>query len=176
MLRTRRGASRPAYGPVDETASAPVDPGARLTFRLPALDGRLLAVSHPDEPRSRGSPVSRHDHDRDPKKREICVVLCTCPPAEAERLAGLLVEKGLAACVNVVPGLTSVYRWEGKVCRDPESLLVIKCPRRGVEVLTEALVEAHPYDVPEVIALKVKDGNRAYLDWVVASCSGGGGG
>lgn len=96
----------------------------------------------------------------------ICVVLCTCPPDEADRLAGLLVERRLAACVNVLPRVTSVYRWGGRIERDEESLLVVKCPAAAVERLTAELIAAHPYDVPEVVALPVHDGNAAYLRWV----------
>jgi periplasmic divalent cation tolerance protein len=111
-----------------------------------------------------------HDHDKDEKK--ICVLLSTCAAQDAERLASFLVESGHAACVNIVPQVTSVYRWEGKVHRDAECLLVVKCPRDRAEAVTAALVEAHPYDVPEVIVLKVKGGNAKYLDWVVANARG----
>jgi periplasmic divalent cation tolerance protein len=103
---------------------------------------------------------------------EVRVLLSTCPPADAERLAAFLVERGLAACVNIVPGVTSVYRWEGKVTRDAESLLVIKCPKHRVDEVTKALVEEHPYDVPEVIALKVKGGHAPYLSWVADDSKG----
>ena len=98
---------------------------------------------------------------------EVCVLLSTCPPAEAERLATLLVAGGHAACVNIAPRVTSVYRWEGKLQKDEESLLVIKCARARVEAATAALVAAHPYDVPEVIALDVAAGHPPYLDWVL---------
>ncbi len=97
---------------------------------------------------------------------KIAVIFSTCPPGEAERLAELLVETGRAACVNIVPSVRSVYRWQGKIETDEESLLVIKCPLRKVGALTATLVEAHPYDVPEVISLPVDEGNPAYLRWV----------
>ena len=113
--------------------------------------------------------MSHHGHD---DEKKICVILSTCPPNDAERLASFLVETGHAACVNVLPQVTSVYRWEGKVKHDSESLLVIKCPRERVDALTEALTKEHPYDVPEVIVLKVKGGNPAYLDWVIDSAKG----
>ena len=111
--------------------------------------------------------MSHHDDEK-----KVCVLLSTCPSQEAERLATFLVEKGHAACVNILPQVTSVYRWEGKIQRDGESLLVIKCPRERAEDVTRALVEEHPYDVPEVIVLKVKGGNPAYLDWVIESAKG----
>ena len=98
---------------------------------------------------------------------EISVVFCTCPPAEAERLATFLVENRHAACVNILPGVTSVYRWQGKIEKDGESLLVIKCPREGVTDLREALVAEHPYDVAEVVAMPVDEGNPPYIRWVL---------
>lgn len=111
-------------------------------------------------------------HDGDDPEKKICVLLSTCPRNDAERLASFLVENRHAACVNILPQVTSVYRWEGQVKHDSESLLVIKCPRDLAQAASEALVKEHPYDVPEVIVLKVKGGNPAYLDWVVASVKG----
>ena len=96
----------------------------------------------------------------------IAVVLSTCPTDAAERLARELVRRRLAACVNVVPRVTSFYWWEGKLQEDGESLLVIKCSREGIDRLTTDLVEAHPYDVPEVVAFEVVGGNPVYLEWV----------
>jgi periplasmic divalent cation tolerance protein len=103
------------------------------------------------------------------KAAKIRVLLSTCPQGVAEELARFLVEGRLAACVNIVPQVTSVYRWEGKVQKQAESLLVIKCPKETAKRAVEALVEKHPYDVPEVIVLTVKGGNSGYFDWVRAS-------
>jgi periplasmic divalent cation tolerance protein len=100
---------------------------------------------------------------------KVFVVLCTCPPQSAEGLASSVVEKGLAACVNILPRVESVYRWQGEVQKDAESLLVIKCAAPGFPALRDALVAAHPYEVPEVIALAVEDGSRSYLDWVLGA-------
>ncbi len=113
-----------------------------------------------------------HGHHDDDDEKKVCVLLSTCAPQDAERLASFLVEGGHAACVNIVPQVTSVYRWEGKVERAAESLLVIKCPRDRAEAVTGALVKEHPYEVPEVIVLKVKGGNSKYLDWVLQSAKG----
>jgi periplasmic divalent cation tolerance protein len=85
---------------------------------------------------------------------------------DAERLARALVERGLAACVNVVPGLVSFYRWEGELKRDEERLLLIKTRADLFEDLRSALAELHPYDVPELVALPVAAGHRPYLDWL----------
>ena len=96
----------------------------------------------------------------------VRVLLCTAPPDRAEALAGELVERRLAACVNVIAGVVSRYRWQGKLERDEESLLVIKCDESRVEELIAALPELHPYDVPELLSLPVEKGNPAYVDWV----------
>ena len=100
---------------------------------------------------------------------ELRVVLCTCPPDLATGLAGALVDQGLAACVNILPGIRSVYRWQGKVCDDGESLLLIKTRADRVSELTEKILELHPYDVPEVLVLDVVEGegNPDYLKWVL---------
>ena len=103
---------------------------------------------------------------------EHYLVLSTVASAEdGERLARTLVEQGVAACVNVVPGLTSFYRWEGKVQRDEERLLVIKTRADRFEDLRRVLVDLHPYEVPELIALPVATGHAPYLAWLDESLS-----
>lgn len=98
---------------------------------------------------------------------ERVVVLSTVARAEdAERIARALVERGLAACVNVVPGVVSIYRWKGAVEREEERLLLIKTRREAFAALREALVGLHPYEVPEVLALPIEDGHAPYLAWL----------
>jgi periplasmic divalent cation tolerance protein len=104
------------------------------------------------------------------REAEIAVVLVTAPDGEtAERIGRALVEERLAACVNVVPAVTSIYRWEGAVETDTETLMVIKTSKRGFESLRRRVLDLHPYDTPEVLALDVRDGSRDYLDWVLGS-------
>lgn len=104
---------------------------------------------------------------------DVSVVLVTAPDGDtAERLGRLLVEERLAACVNVVPAITSIYRWEEQVETDQETLLMIKTSTGGFEALRRRVVELHPYDTPEVLALGVRDGSREYLDWVLGSVGG----
>lgn len=94
------------------------------------------------------------------------VVLVTAPAVEAEALARGLVEARLAACVNVVPGVVSHYRWKGKLHRDREVLLVAKTRRSKLQALTKWVASHHPYDVPEVLALRAAGGSRRYLRFI----------
>ncbi len=97
------------------------------------------------------------------------VVLSTCGSSEeAERIARALVERRLAACVNIVPGVQSVYRWQGAVEQVAELLLVIKTRRERFAELRDALRALHSYEVPECIALSSEAGAPAYLDWIAA--------
>ena len=101
---------------------------------------------------------------------DTLVVLVTTPSAEeAARLARAVVEEKLAACGNVVPAVRSIYRWEGKICDEQEALLVLKAPARRFPELRDRIVALHPYDVPEVIALRIEDGSERYIDWIVQS-------
>jgi periplasmic divalent cation tolerance protein len=98
---------------------------------------------------------------------EPLVVLSTvASPEDAQRIARELVERGLAACVNIVPGVTSVYRWQGRIETDAEHLLVIKTTAEGFEALRAGILSLHPYEVPEVLALPVRGGHGAYLAWL----------
>ena len=95
------------------------------------------------------------------------VALSTVGSAEdADRLARALVERRLAACVNVVPGVVSHYRWQGELQRDEERLLVIKTRAERIEALREALRELHPYELPELVAFEISDGSPEYLKWL----------
>lgn len=95
------------------------------------------------------------------------VVLITAPKGRrADALAAELVRERLAACVNVVAGVRSHYRWKGRQARDAESLLVVKTSARRLPALERWLAERHPYDVPEMLALEVSAGSKAYLGWL----------
>jgi periplasmic divalent cation tolerance protein len=97
------------------------------------------------------------------------VVLSTAGSREeAERIAGALVEERLAACVNLVDGLTSIYRWQGTVEHATEVLLVIKTRRASAARLIARLGALHSYDVPEAIVLPIAAGSRPYLQWLLA--------
>lgn len=95
------------------------------------------------------------------------VVLTTLPAAaDAGAFAAAIVESRLAACVNLLPVMESVYRWEGRVERDAERQLVLKTSRDRIAALWERVRALHPYDVPEFIVLPIVDGNDAYLRWI----------
>lgn len=95
------------------------------------------------------------------------IVLCTCPdPETADRLAAAAVDRRQAACVNIVPGLTSVFRWEGRVEREAEVLLVIKTTAAGYPALERTLCELHPYELPEVVAVDIETGLSGFLRWM----------
>jgi periplasmic divalent cation tolerance protein len=97
----------------------------------------------------------------------ILVAHCSCPDAEtAARIARQLVEERLAACVQVIPGVVSTYRWQGTVRTDTEVLLLIKTTRERFDALKSRLPDLHPYDLPELIALGAVDGLDRYLHWI----------
>ena len=101
------------------------------------------------------------------------VVLSTCATeADAGRLARALVEKGLAACVNVVPGVGSFYRWNGKIESGAEFLLIIKTSRELFPALSAEMEKLHPYEVPELLALPVVAGSENYLNWLRSNLRG----
>lgn len=98
---------------------------------------------------------------------DAMVCLITAPEGEpAAKIARTLVEERLAACVNIVPGLRSIYSWQGEICDDGESLLVAKTTRELLQRLDSRLHEIHPYDTPELLAVPVEHGAERYLAWV----------
>ena len=99
------------------------------------------------------------------------IVFCTAPAEAAQRLASTLVEERLAACVNVLPAVESIYRWQGAVERADESLLVAKTSDASLERLMSRLAEIHPYSTPEIVAVDVAKASAAYLAWVDAETS-----
>lgn len=97
----------------------------------------------------------------------VLICFCTCPDrASAEHLAQTLVDERLAACVNIVPGLQSVYRWQGAIERSDELLLLIKSTQARLQALSARVAELHPHELPEVVAVEAAGGLSAYLDWV----------
>lgn len=97
---------------------------------------------------------------------ELIIFVTASGSEEASRIASLLVEERLAACVNIISSIESVYRWQGKVTRDTETLMIIKTTGERYAELERRVKELHSYTTPEVIALKIESGSKAYLDWL----------
>lgn len=100
---------------------------------------------------------------------DCLLVQVTCPHNDAESLANALVEAHVAACVNIIPRIRSIYRWGDLVNAESESLLLIKTTRRAYPLLEQMVIDLHPYDVPEVIAFSITNGFASYLSWLHAS-------
>lgn len=95
------------------------------------------------------------------------VALVTVPSEEVgTAVAQVLLDRKLTACVNIVPAVNSLYVWEGELCSDDELLLVIKSKAALFDELASVVQDAHPYDVPEIIALPIVAGSQDYLDWI----------
>lgn len=98
------------------------------------------------------------------------LVLCTCPTTElAEKIATALVTEKLVACVNILPQITSVYQWQGKIEKDSEVQLLIKTTAASFSSVNQRIRDLHSYDVPEVIAVDIQQGDSEYLDWITNS-------
>jgi periplasmic divalent cation tolerance protein len=97
------------------------------------------------------------------------IVLCTVPDQETGgQIASTLVTEQLAACVNIIPGITSIYRWKGAVEQDQEALLLIKTGEDSWQLLQERIRELHPYELPEIIAVPINTGQTDYIKWITS--------
>ena len=105
-------------------------------------------------------------------KSPIGVFMTTKDITEAEKIAGELVKDGLAACVNIINKVRSIYRWQGEICRDTEALCIIKTVRGNFETLKDKIKSLHSYTVPEVIGLPIEVGSEKYLKWLVKETKG----
>jgi periplasmic divalent cation tolerance protein len=104
---------------------------------------------------------------------QFAVVFVTAPDTKvARRLARTVLEQRLAACANLLQGVESHYWWQGKLDRANEVLIIFKTRKALLASLEAAVLKAHPYQTPEFVALELKGGNRAYLDWILESCQG----
>ncbi|MFQ5779508.1 MAG: divalent-cation tolerance protein CutA [Nitrospiria bacterium] len=97
---------------------------------------------------------------------EIVVFITTPTKEEGEKIGRLMVEKRLAACANILSSVTSFFAWEGKICREEESLVILKSRQALFERLSEAVKKHHSYSVPEIIALPLVAGSADYLKWI----------
>ena len=98
---------------------------------------------------------------------EFIVIFCTVSPKEeAKNIAKAIIEKKLAACANIIEGITSIYEWEGEICTEEECLMIIKTKKKIFSRIKEEIVSLHPYEVPEIISLPITEGLESYLSWV----------
>ena len=110
--------------------------------------------------------------DGEGKHDAVQIVLCTCPERESLHLAHALVDRRVAACVNIAPKITSVYVWEGEVCEEKETLLVIKTSSDKVNELRDTILEVHTYSVPEILVIDTRpESHGDYVQWVVDAVS-----
>jgi periplasmic divalent cation tolerance protein len=100
----------------------------------------------------------------------IVVIMTAANEAEATRIAEMLVERKLAACVQVLPQIQSIYVWKGELQRERELLLLAKTTQENFDQLERGVRSVHSYETPEIIALPVSDGSLPYLDWLTSSC------
>lgn len=97
----------------------------------------------------------------------VKLIYVTAPSCEtAEQIAGTVVNEHLAACANIVDGATSIFRWDGKLCREKETVLILKTTEEKTAALIARIKELHPYECPCVVALPVESGNPDFLEWV----------
>lgn len=95
------------------------------------------------------------------------LVLCTINDLDrAKNISKILLEDKLIACVNIIPKVTSLYRWQGEICEDSEYLMVLKSRSSLFEVLKNKISALHPYEVPEIISVEIKEGAKSYLEWL----------
>jgi periplasmic divalent cation tolerance protein len=97
---------------------------------------------------------------------EIVVLVTVGSEGEATKISRILVEKGLAACVNIIPGIRSIFQWEGKITEEQEFLLLAKTVEQAFDQLVLAVKANHSYSLPEIIALSIRQGSEEYLTWV----------
>mmetsp|Transcript_5756 Transcript_5756/g.9592 ORF Transcript_5756/g.9592 Transcript_5756/m.9592 type:complete len:169 (+) Transcript_5756:212-718(+) len=132
---------------------------ARLQWRnqrlLKLAVHELNCVAQEEDAKERGNPATYQ------------IAWVTAPKQEVgEQIAAALVDRKLAACVNIIQGITSVYVWEGKVEKDSEVLLMIKTRKNLIKDLISCVEQIHPYDCPEVITTSIADGRKGYLEWI----------
>jgi periplasmic divalent cation tolerance protein len=105
---------------------------------------------------------------------EYAIVFVTAPDLETARLlAAKTLEAGVIACANLVPGIESHYRWQGKLESSSEVLLVLKTTLGALDSLEKIILQHHPYDTPEIVSVPISNGNERYLEWLGASSSAG---
>lgn len=104
-------------------------------------------------------------------EKYVVIYITSGNTEEAEKIASGLVNEGLAACVNIVPSIKSVYKWKGEICNDNELLLIVKSRKSLMGKIKEWVKKHHSYETPEIIALPIIEGSEDYLKWIDDSCT-----
>lgn len=106
---------------------------------------------------------------RQNEERSLRIVFCSCPQTEAKKLARKVVEERAGACVQILPSIESVYHWKGEICEGEEALLLIKTESDAIQELMDLLIAHHPYTTPEVMAVRVVEGEctEGYRNWLL---------
>jgi periplasmic divalent cation tolerance protein len=126
----------------------------------------MLAIGEQTDRLERGWPPHRRLAQLQANDKPVLIYSTFPSPAEAERVGGLLVDRGLAACVNLFPGMTAIYVWEGKRQRESETAMIIKT-RAGLAALVVAEVrKVHPYSNPALLVLPVEGGSEDFMRWI----------
>jgi periplasmic divalent cation tolerance protein len=133
-------------------------------MRLPRTDNSVLTMTREENSETMNSPNSRNPMNL------IVVLITASSEEEAHKIARLLVKEKKAACVNVVPGADSLFRWKGKIDSARETLLLVKTRAPLLPDIISLVKEVHSYEVPEVIALPIIDGSEDYLRWLDSAC------
>lgn len=101
------------------------------------------------------------------------LILCSTPNYElAQEICDLLISQNLAACAQILPGITSIYKWEGKLMKETESLILLKTIETKAKEIEETILLKHPYSVPEVLSLSIESLNEKYSEWLLKSING----
>ncbi|MEQ1714919.1 MAG: divalent-cation tolerance protein CutA [Hyphomicrobium sp.] len=136
---------------------------------METLGGRLAQVTENDKPARCGpSPRDKLEGVLAPECAAILVYTTFPNCAAAEASGRHLVQEGLAGCINILPGMISIYLWQGTLQRSEEVVLIAKTTPERAEACMAAVLERHPYETPAVLALPVTAGGAAYLDWIRA--------
>jgi periplasmic divalent cation tolerance protein len=123
--------------------------------------------------RIRGASISEMRMNAEEIPMGAIIVLTTTDSADlAQRIAVALVDSGNAACVNIVPGVRSIYRWDGNICNEGEHLMIIKTTAENFEQVRSIIRSLHGYQLPEILAIPVSGGDPEYLSWLAGNCAG----
>ncbi|XP_017063685.1 protein CutA homolog [Drosophila eugracilis] len=147
------------------TTAVTIQPAFATSSTCPSSQQRCFSSSSKMSDQAASAPAGSGESNYEAGSSSVAFV--TTPDREsARKLARSIIEQKLAACVNIVPNIDSIYMWEGKVNEDTEYLMMVKTRTNRIDELSKFVRENHPYSVAEVISLPIQNGNPPYLDWI----------